>query len=401
MNRSLPGYATMSIESMERAWLPSRMSQQVPGRPKGQVNGLAALAAGLLLLLPVIAQSDSQVAETIVTEQMCSGLFFMPLEWTSKEGQTHQLQALFDTGASIALIDPDTIERISGKRLETGTRAIMENVNVAGLGFSTFSPRVRELDHLGQALGRSFDVFLPFQAFDNFLLTLDYGKQQVRVSQGSLPRPDGEEIFSAKGPDSRPWIRIRVGSRNRPLLLDSGSNGTISVRPHRSIRWAGATAEIRLSQGMNKLVLNEVGRYAGVMRIGPLDFAEPIVGLTDDTELLGYDVLKHFVLTFDQKKKRVRMQPISSSPVRMQARSGTGALLQPRADSLEVARIVPGSPAEDAGLQAGDQVTHIDGVPVNERGCRDMRQPTGTVEYTILRDSTARTFRMENAILIP
>jgi hypothetical protein len=142
-----------------------------------------------------------------------------------------------------------------------------------------------------------------------------------------------------------------------------------------------------MSQGLNDIELNEVGRYDGTLRIGSLDFMQPIVGFTDDTELLGYDILKHFVLTFDQKKKRVRMQPVSSSPVRMPSRTGTGALLRPRADSLEVARIVPGSSAAKMGLEVGDRVGHVDDVPVNERGCRDLRERTGFVKYTIQRDS--------------
>lgn len=344
---------------------------------------------------------DSQRSETIISEQICSGLFMFPLTWVSSDGEEHELLALFDTGASVAFIDPDTIERIAGKRLETGTRAIMQDISVAGLEFSEFRPTVRELDHIGQALGRHFDVFLPFQTFDNFLLTLDYDKQQIRVSRGSLPRPDGKSIFSTKGPDSRPWLKTRVGSRNRKLLLDSGSNGTISVNPHRSVRWAGKSAWIRLSQGISDLELNEVGRYDGLIRIGPLNFVEPVVGLTDDTELVGYGVLSHFVMTFDQKKKRVRMQPISGSPVRMKERRGTGALLRPRADSLEVARIIPGSAAEKAGLQVGDRVSHIDGDPVNNRGCLDRRQPAGDVEYTILRNRVEQTFTLRNDVLLP
>ena len=360
---------------------------------------MVASFVGLLLLLPATGVPDSNTSETLITDQMCSGLFFVPLQWTAQDGRQHELLALFDTGASITLIDPDSVERISGKRLEAGTRAILDNVSVAGLNFSTFSPRVRELDHLGQALGRNFDVFLPFQAFDNFLLTLDYEKGQIRVSKGSLPEPDGVEIFSAKGKDSRPWIRTRIGARNRRLLLDSGSNGTISVKPHRSIRWVGESAKIRLSQGLNDLELNEVGRYDGVVRIGPLEFEEPIVGLSDDTELLGFDVLKHFVLTFDQQTRRVRMQALSPR-VRMESRRGTGALLRPRPNSLEVVRIVPGSPAEDAGLQQGDVVIFVDGIPVNERGCRDMQQPTGVVEYTIRRNATEHSFKLANVVLV-
>ena len=94
------------------------------------------------------------------------------------------------------------------------------------------------------------------------------------------------------------------------------------------------------------------------------------------------------------------MQPISPSPVRMKSRTGTGALLRPRADSLEIARIVPGSSAEDADLRPGDQVTHVDGTPVNERGCRDMLQRNDFVEYTFRRDSIEQTVRLENTVLL-
>jgi C-terminal processing protease CtpA/Prc len=146
--------------------------------------------------------------------------------------------------------------------------------------------------------------------------------------------------------------------------------------------------------------LNEVGRYDGTLRVGSLDFIQPIVGLTDDTELVGYHVLKHFVMTFDQKKKRVQMQPVSPSPVQMPSRTGTGALLRPLEGSLEIARIVPGSSAEKVGLEVGDRVSHVDGIPVNERGCRDLGPRTGVVEFTIQRDSVEKTFRLENAVLL-
>lgn len=82
-----------------------------------------------------------------------------------------------------------------------------------------------------------------------------------------------------------------------------------------------------------------------------------------------------------------------------------GKALRPRcpnrcADSLEVAHIVPGSPAEDTGLRSGDQVTHVDGVPVNERGCRDMQQRAGFVDYTFRRNSAEQTARVEKAVLL-
>ena len=367
-----------------------------------RITGTAAWRIPFLLValwsLPATAQEAG--SEVLITNQMCSGLFMVPLAWDSKDGETHQLLALFDTGATNAFIDPDSLERISGMRLDTGTRAVMQDLTVAGLQFSKFRPRVRELDHLGRALGRDFDVFLPFETFDNFLLTLDYGKKEIRVSRGELPRPDGERIYSSKGSDSRPWIKVEVGSRTRRLLIDSGSNGTISVKSHRSIRFAGEAVPISLSQGMSDLELRYIGRYDGEMQIGPSVFANPIVGITTDTELLGYDVLRHFVLTFDQKNRRVRMAPIGDTPLVMEPRTGSGALMRPRDEGFEVAYVVAGSPAEASGIAVGDLVTRVDGTPVYERGCRDGERPVGPVEYTVLRDNQEIKISSQNSILL-
>jgi hypothetical protein len=131
-----------------------------------KTNTLAPLAAVLLLLVhSSYAQSGSHLSETVVTDEMCSGLFTMPLEWKSKDGQEHQLLAVFDTGASSAFIDPDSVERISGTRLEAGTRAVMQNVRVAGLDFSKFRPKVRELEKGVRVLFENYsDPLLHFRS---------------------------------------------------------------------------------------------------------------------------------------------------------------------------------------------------------------------------------------------
>ena len=359
-------------------------------------------AVSVLCALPFAAATDAPRGKShVIDADVCSGVFLLPLRWSSESGRSHKLVAVFDTGASNAYIDPDSLEKASGKRIDVGKRVMLDNVDVGGLPFSSFKPTVRELDHLGRALGRDFDVFLPFHTFDNYLLTLDYDREKIRLTRGQLPEPDGVEVFSTRGKDRRTWLKTRIGNEDRRLLIDSGSNGSMSVSSDADVQWVRPPAAMRAAQGIRDIEVGVVGRFDGSIRIGPLDFENPIVSLTEETELIGYDVLRHFVLTFDQVNRRVRLQPVSEQPVTLPPRTGTGALLRPRPDALEVAHVIPGSPAALAGVKEGDGITHINGVSVLERGCRSDERQTGPVELTVRRGDRILSIATEIVLLVP
>ena len=73
-----------------------------------------------------------------------------------------------------------------------------------------------------------------------------------------------------------------------------------------------------------------------------------------------------------------------------------------RAESFEIAHVIEGSPAEAAGLKKGDRVTHVDGVPVLERGCRGPDPELGdSVTLGIERKGKPLEFTVPVAVLVP
>jgi len=364
------------------------------------MNNTARILVAFALLAMAPAQAWSE--DTIVSTELCSGLWIVELVWAPEGRDPVDLVAVFDTGGSRAFVDPETLERISGQRIKEGKKAKFKDMWVAGREFKTFSPEVQDLDHISRALGRDLDIFLPFKTFDNFLLILDYPAGEMRITEGTLVKLDGVAVFNAKGKDKRPWLEVTIGPIERRVLIDSGSSGIISIKKSKKLKWVSEPIPLRLFQGMYDIELKKVGRLDGQAQVGPLVFDEPLISLTDDTELIGAQVMEHYVWTFDQKNRRVRIDPASTSPVRMDPYLGTGMILRPKAGTFEIAHVIEGSPAEEAGLKKGDRVTHVDGVPVMERGCRDFDPELGdSTTLGIERKGEHLEFTVPVAVLVP
>src|SRR6056297_3942131 len=334
---------------------------------------LRSLVAAVALTASA-ANADESV---VISRELCNGLWIVPLTWASaKTGTSHALTAVFDTGGSSLFIDPDSLERVSGQRIEAGRRVRMAGVSAPGIEVTKFRPTVREMSHLGAALGKDVDVFLPFPAFAGKLLVLDYPAREMRIEEGELPEPDGKTVFSARGRDDRPWLNVDLDGRERRILIDSGSNGRLELKKLGRLEWLSDPVVSRVSTRMDKYVQRREGRIRNRITVANLEFDQPLVSITRDTELMGVHVLKHFVLTFDQANARVRFEPKVEGPVRMRPRRGTGALL--RADPggwFEVARVLPDTPAAATSLRPGDRVLELDGTPVAERGCKRLDEP--------------------------
>ncbi|MED5549147.1 MAG: PDZ domain-containing protein [Pseudomonadota bacterium] len=358
---------------------------------------IALLATGKLVSPPSAAARTSEAV--VLPAQICRGYFFLPVTLALRDGETAQdrtLWFLYDTGASASYVDPDSIERVSGQRLDSGVRANFGRVTTGPVALTGLRAGVRELDHLSIALGREIDGILEYDAFEDVLLTLDYGLGEMRVESGALPRPDGVTVFDANGPDLRPWIRVSFPGGTRRLLIDSGA--ALSPIVLRDLERYDTVAPPRATGAAVRFAQIErrsAARLAGNAQIGENVLVQPVIESTPETEILGGQAMRHFVWTFDQRHERVRMvRHDPDTPITFEPLITHGLVLVPEGDGMRVVSVIANSPAFDAGVLTGDFITHFDGRAMRDRDCSMDSPAPEILDLSLLRNGEALDVRL-------
>lgn len=352
-----------------------------------------------MIALALAGAMLAQTPEYLVPTQLCRGYWMVPVTLQERAGDTEPrtLWFLHDTGASTTFVDPDSLERVFGRQFEDGQRVNIVEATAGPVQINRMPVRVTDLDHLSVALGREIDGLMSVHALDDFLLILDYPAGEMRLREGALPRPDGEYVFSSRGPDRRPWLWVDFAGDRQRLLIDSGAAGTgFAVNEIDQFQLTEPAREVKSAVRFNRLEPRRVSRLDGDARVAGLAFNSPILEEVPRSALLGGEAMSHFVITLDQRNRRVEMLPARTEAVPSEPHIEFGAVLRPTRAGFEVLRLYDDMPFQLAGVEAGDVISHFNGVPIAERGCE--ANNAETLALTVQRDGV--TLQLE-AVLAP
>ena len=223
-----------------------------------------------------------------------------------------------DTGAEgigradSLLVDALALAVVGSREMSDGvTTRDQVTVRVDSLRFGSVTLRAVELPSrrygyrsVGDAplmgiLGRGF--------FADHTLTIDYARSEIRVSSERLDAADAHTVAY-----ERPFrVPLRLGDQDRVANVDTGFNeglhvplaDTVHLHVTDFVAGAGSTTQNRLVVHRGRVTTPIV--VAG-NRIDPLEvaFTDRIPDL-----MIGYDVLRAFVVSFDQRSRLVRMAP--------------------------------------------------------------------------------------------
>jgi hypothetical protein len=197
----------------------------------------------------------------------------------------------------------------SGKNNRTLDEVAFDQISIGGLKFRNVRALTRDYNRSPKL--PAIAGILGYNLFANHLLTLDFQRKRVRIETGSLPPPDGKTILGYEAPYDTPIIDVTMGGFRLLADIDSGDTNAITfpetlakMLPHLSepkVIGTGRTIS-------NEFQVSEV-KLRGVMRIGEHELADPTIRFNPihDNINLGAGFLSAYVMTFDQKNRRIRI----------------------------------------------------------------------------------------------
>jgi len=160
-------------------------------------------------------------------------------------------------------------------------------------------------------MGEPLDGILGFGLFKQFLFTLDYPANRVRIERGDLPPVNGQDVIACTTRHGVPSVRFQVDSLWLDADVDAGAMGGFTL-PASLAAKLPLVSEPRVV-GRARTVGNEFEITAadlrGSVRLGGLEFPGATLGFQPIFPMcnIGSRVLRDFRITFDQKNGRMRL----------------------------------------------------------------------------------------------
>ena len=302
---------------------------------------------------------------------------------------------IFDTGASLTVLDSAYAARIGlkteGRQQGQGAGAtggasfgVLSSLRVAaedGDGIELKDMRVGVLSVngvLAPYFWRDCAGVIGFDFINRFVDEIDFDGRVITLRD---PRTfqyagQGTAIPMTLGGHT-PVVKMKLdGELEGDFRVDVGSGSTVDlhtpfVAKHGLLEKAPRSVEV-MGGGFGGMFTLRAVRMKK-LEIGPYSWADPLVKLSqakvcaftseDYAGNIGTGILERFKVTLDYEHRQMWLEP-GRLYARRDPMSRTGMQLMRLADTVKVAAVLAGSPAERAGIRAGDVVTALDGQPI-------------------------------------
>ena len=303
-----------------------------------------------------------------------------------------------DLAAELALVEQGTarIFDSDGGKLDQPAIVELDGLRVGEFAFESMKGLVYDLEQI--SLYAPIHGIIGVHAFRKYLLTIDYPERELRCVPLKPEAPDwpANETLPYRLMHGALVVYLRHDQNQIPMVLDTGSNSLV-LPALLEDKLVFTTEVIEMTQSITATGVSPVrgGRLAGTLKLATLEIQFPIVDLSGNVGLLGYPVLRHLELTFDQFRQKVRVQgtdQVQQAGIVMGSYYSPGFGCRREADGFRVVYVKSGGAAEEAGLRLGDLVVEVNGAPAASIPIADwleQKRKAGTLKMVVERRGEA------------
>lgn len=290
------------------------------------MRNLRVLIASIALFFACIVTVPAQNRTVAVAPMHFRGL--MPVIEAKLNGQGPFVFAIDTGGGMQADIDPSiatqlNLETVGKVRIGDPSRQNdreLEVTRIASLAFGGAEFRNVTAIIRSQRITKDYpavDGILGFALFTDYLLTLDYPAMQVRLARGALPAANGADILSFEIENRVPVIEVAIGKLRMKAHIDSGNFVAGFILPEEIVEQLTLLSQ-PVTVGHARSVTNQIeikqAQLRDTIHIGSFDYPQATIAFPalSDTNV-GFKILREFVLTFDQKNKRIKFERASTN----------------------------------------------------------------------------------------
>jgi hypothetical protein len=291
-------------------------------------------------------------------------------------------RVMVDTGCSVSVVSPKLAEAVGAMApdfdevedpiyAENGLgdptdvqRVLLSSIELGGVRFESVTAIVSDsFQKLSTIEGTRVDGMLGFPLFADLYLGLDFPNHQLILAKQwpttapaictSLPVVEHADV---------PFVQVQIQGRSVELMIDSGSNQALQLTNNLApeFQWKVAPRIGSLVAVLGEVGREGIGRLAGSMALGDLQYVEPTTIVSAGPSSLGLRSLERFCVIFHQSENRVWLCGANAEPILPTAERSVGLSFYSDRGGLRIAGVIPGSPADEAHLTAGSLVTQIE-----------------------------------------